>query len=341
MRKSQRLPALLLALIVLLISIPMTSCADPNRAVVGKCGDYDVLYEELRFAVLTYKDDLDDIYNTNKKEGSIWDNPETAALYLPKLEELVNQLILDNYSVLTACSEYGISADVFWSDSVQNAVDLSMNKLLSGYSSKDDFHADLDATYMTENRFRFVFAVEEMKNVLRKKMQEDKLFITSEDEFTAWLNNDNYAYVQHIAIYNNEGEDIGMNRQLIEEAAAGIRNLYDDKDFDYYVGNGFYNEDTSNTAPYYMIRHAYDDALVDAVVALEFPGDVTDIIETEEGFYILTLVRESEGMLDEKLKDLFDLYQWGIVGEKVAEASASATIEWNEYGKSIDLLSIR
>jgi hypothetical protein len=90
-----------------------------------------------------------------------------------------------------------------------------------------------------------------------------------------------------------------------------------------------------------MIRHAYDDALVDAAVALAAAEDTTGIIETEDGFYILKLVEEKDGLLEEKLKDLFDLYQWGIVGEKVAEASANAAIEWNEYGKSIDLLTIR
>lgn len=342
MRNFQRPCALLLALLVLLISIPLTACGnDANQAVVGTCGEYDVLYEELRFATLTYKDLLNDVYDKDKTDQkTIWDDPETAELYRSKLEESVYQLILDNYSVLTACSKYGISTDVFWSDTVQNAVNTSMSDLMATYENRDDFYAALDATYMTENRFRFVFAVEEMKNVLLKKLQEDKLLITSEEEFSDWLADGNCAYVQHVAVFNDEGEDIEMNRQLIETAAEGINNQYDGKDFNYYVGS-FYNEDTSNTAPYYVLRHAHDDALVDAAVALQNPEDVTDIIETEDGFYILMRIAEGESTLEDNLSNLLNLYQWGIVSEKVAEANAKASIQWNEYGQSIDLVTMQ
>ena len=89
MRMGKRLMICALALLLLL----MSACSDnrQDRKVVGTCAGYDVLYEELRYVTLTYKDMLEATYG----EG-IWDDPATAEQYRAELEETVFRVILNN-----------------------------------------------------------------------------------------------------------------------------------------------------------------------------------------------------------------------------------------------------
>ena len=82
MRKIKRMLACLLALMML--SSLLIACGNDNteqeQKVIGTCAGYDVLYEELRYVTLSYKEKFEAPYG----EG-LWDNPETAEQYRTKL----------------------------------------------------------------------------------------------------------------------------------------------------------------------------------------------------------------------------------------------------------------
>jgi hypothetical protein len=345
--KTRRAVAMLLLFAAL--ACCFVGCSNiPNDRVIGTCGEYEILYEELRFVTMTYKAELDAQYGDgNAENGTIWDDPDTAEQYRAKLEEYVWNTVKENYSVLQACTELGIHKNVYEGDYVKKNVDEMMAALMADYASNREYKNALEESYMTENLFRFYFAVDEMKYFLYTALEQQKAFTTDEEEFEQWLVDGNCAYVQHFLRYNKEGTDKDINRQLLSEARE---NLVKGEWTLSECINSLINEDMTNVTPYFLVRHVHDDALVDAAVALRYVGDATEIVETEDAMYVLVLMEEEEtegadGKIETplslQLTNLLSSYQWAIVGDRVTEAKKNVVIELNEYGQGIDLLEIQ
>jgi hypothetical protein len=78
----------------------------------------------------------------------------------------------------------------------------------------------------------------------------------------------------------------------------------------------------------------------DAAFALENVNDVSEVIETEDGFYVLARMPWDEARLLSQSSHLLNSYQWAKV-EQIAESyKAQISIELNDFGKGIDLLAI-
>ncbi len=336
--------AVAMCLVLCFLVLPFMSCAScKNKRVVATCGEYDIHYEYLRFVTLNFKDQMDRDYGDgNAENGTIWDDPKTAAKYKPLLEEKVWDLIRDNYAVLMACAEYGIGRDVFDGKDMKKAVDEQMDALKASYDSYIEYEEALADSYMTEDVFRFHFAIEEMKVRLYRAMAGAGDFIDDEEDFYAWLMDGNCAYVQHIMKKVSDGEDAAFERAFAEDVRRGL--LSGERDLDFYIGSSSektpWNDDYENVMPYFIIRHAYDDALVDAALALQGVGAVSPVIEVEDSFYVLVLQDEAEGELAANLTTLLSTYQWGVVSEKVVKIKKSMKLEMTKFGKGIDLLEI-
>jgi hypothetical protein len=107
------------------------------------------------------------------------------------------------------------------------------------------------------------------------------------------------------------------------------------------------NDDLQNVAPYYIVRDVYVEALESAALSLGNVGEVSQVVEVEDGYYVLVRMEESFGENGEnlslmpKVTSLLTSYQWAKVEAYVDTYRADLKIEWNEYGKSIDLLAIQ
>ncbi len=336
MSKQMRFAALLAAVISLLALLP--SCSQ-NKEVIATQGEYEIYYEYLRFATLNFKAEMDKVYGDgDDTNGTIWDNPESAQKYKPTLEKKVWELISDNQAVLAACASYGIGRDVMEGEAVQKAVDTSMKALRNQYTSYAAYEEAIEASFMNEDVFRFYFGIEEMKKQLLAAMLKKGEVIDDQAEFSEWLKQGNYAYVQHVARFIGENDGEEFERAIIEDVYDGLAS--GEHDIAYYI-NSRNNEDTSNTSPYFVVRGVYDDKLVDAALALEEVGDVSEIIEVEDALYILVLMEEEEGGLEKELATIFSLYQWSIVGDRVEEVKKDLKFDMTEFGKNLDLLSIK
>ena len=103
-----------LSLCAVMLALSLVSCAAGRTIkptaqdieVVGQVGGFDVLYEELRYVTLFYKQQLEDKYGKG-----IWDDAATAQKYSGELYELVTRNITANYAVLSLCAEVGITTD--------------------------------------------------------------------------------------------------------------------------------------------------------------------------------------------------------------------------------------
>jgi len=334
MKKYIRLTALMLTLTLFLAVL--SGCSAEKRKmekVIGTCAGYDVLYEELRYVTLTYKDLMESTYG----EG-IWDNPETAAQYRAELEETVWRMMLNNYAVLVACAEHGGQPkEDMENASIQQAVDRLVNEAIEAYGDEDAFLEELKNTYMTEHFLRFTLTVAQLENELYYVLTDDLGLIENDnDSFMTWLEDGNCVYVQHIFIRNDAGDDKEANRQKAEEVRDQLLNGTDISEL---VGTAV-NEDLQNVSPYYVVRDVYTEQMENAAFALQQAGDVSEVIDTGDGYYVMVRIADDTPTLLAKVPSLLTSYQWARVEAIVDTYKKDLKIELNEYGKSIDLLEI-
>ena len=309
-----------------------------GEKVIGTCGEYDVLYEELRFVTLFYKASFEETYG----EG-IWDDPTTAEQYRDELEALVWEKMLSNYVVLAACSNYKLTREDLESKAIQDAVDEQIQEAIEACEGKKEFQKTLQESYMTENLMRFMLGVEEMKKELSYVLKDDLgMIMKDQKEFLAWLDDGNVAYVQHVFIRNDAGDDPEANRALAQTVADTLRASDDvQKTLASYIGNGKVHEDPSNLAPYYVMRNAPKDAVSDAALALPRDGAVSDPIESAGGFYVLVRMSYTSDKLLLRIPDLLQTYQAAKLDEEIQRFKEQTSITLNEYGESLDLLKIQ
>ena len=318
-----------------------------NKKTIGTFGEYKIPYEQLRFVTMTYKAELDARYGDgNAENGTIWDDAATAEKYRAELEELVWGTIREEYAILQACNTYGIGKKVFDGDEIEDAVDLIIEQEIAQFASRSEFEASLKEIYATENILRFKYALDEMKYLLRAAMKREGAFLADEAAFEEWLLDGNSAYVQHFLLYHENDEEKEANRAKLEDARqkliSGEWTLTD------CINRA--NEDLSNVSPYYLVRNVQKDIFVDAAVALENAGDVSEIIEVDGALYVFVRMEETpvlglngvtETPLSLKLTQLLSDYQWAIVGDVVEASKKNVKIELNDYGKGIDLVKMK
>ena len=333
MQKFKRATAFLLAMLFGMLALcACSSSKKQEQRVIGSCAGYDVLYEELRYVTLTYKDMFESTYG----EG-IWDDLQTAETYRAELEETVWSMMLNNYAVLAACQAYGMTKESMNDEKIEEAIDEQIEEVIDQYGGKKAYQEDMERLYMTENFLRFCLRVAYLENELKYILTQDLGFIESDlENFIDWLEDGNCVYVQHVFIRNDTGDDPEANRATAEDIR---QQLLDGADIGDFVGSKV-NEDLQNIAPYFLVRDVYTEVMEDAAFALEEVGDVSEVIDAGNGYYVMVRLDYEESSLLLKSSDLLSSYQWARAEAVAEEMKKDLKIELNEYGKSLDLLTI-
>jgi hypothetical protein len=314
------------------------ACKGKARRVIGTAAGCDVYYEELRYVTLNCKDELESRFG-----AGIWDSNESAEQYRAVLEEMVWDAMLNNYLVLAACAIYGYMPSDMEDEDIQAAVDRQIEQTIEECGGKKAFKQQLKDFYMTEDFLRFTLAVAQMENELRFALRDAGWIPASTDAFMTWMEDGNATYVQHILIRNDAGDDPAANRALAESLRMQLAN--GEVEIGDLVGKAASNEEPYNIMPYYVVRDVTEQAFEDAVFQLTAVGDVSEVVETEAGYYVF--VRMPEEITDgvnltmmAKADELYSSYQWAKTEEFVQKQKPSVKIALNDFGKSIDLLAI-
>ena len=340
MRRIIKILSLLLALLLLLSSL--CACKSKwdkeGKKKIGECGEYDVLFEELRFVTLYYKDSLASAYGED-----IWDTPESAEKYRAELEKTVWDMMLNNYAVLAACAHYGITKKDMESDAIQKAVDEQIAEAIAEAGGEEAFKEMLRSNYMTESFMRFSLAVTQMEYELYYVLTDDLgLIMDDQETFLEWLEDGNSTYVQHLFIRNDPHDSVEANRAIAESARERlIKSMDYEKELELMLGNAQTHEDTAVMTPYFIVRDVYTEDITSATLGLKNPGDVSEVIETDLGFYVFVRMDYKPDVLLLQLSSLLRSYQWVKVEEEVNRHREGLAIELNQYGQSIDLLEIK
>jgi hypothetical protein len=277
---------------------------------------------------MSYRDIMESYYG----EG-IWDNADTAAQYLPELTERVMSNLTANYAVLAHCKTFMIDIN---HEAIQEAVQQTIDEMVDDLGGRKKYIQGLKELYLTDHLVRFTIGTDLCQNELMYAMMDLDLIISNQLDFLTYAQEGGFCAVYQIFIENNEGESIEDNRARAEEVLEKIER---GEEFTDLIGSS-YNEDVMMVStPYYFTRGEYAEEYEDAAFDLEI-GEVSDIIQLEEGFYILQRQPLEQDYLVNNLGELLQRYQYAQVETLVRDLQKDIVVELNDFGKSINLLTI-
>ncbi len=311
-----------------------------ERKVVATCDGYDILYEELRFVTLFYKDVLSETHGF-----FIWEDPATAETYRKELEEMVLSNLNQNYVVLSTCRYLGIPTE---SKEMDAYVNDQMAIIKDSFNTREDFESWMDEHWMTEHYFRFSIGISYLDDQIYNHMLDKGMYAYSHDnipDFKKFVENSGeFVRTIHIFIENVEGEDPDENLALATEFANSLKAKTDPHErrslMSEYIGSK-YNDDLKSLTGdgYYFTRGEMDKAYEQAAFALQM-GETSDPVVCSGGnFVIMRLAPESDYITD-NMQTLLNNYHSVMMTKYKEQFRKDCVVSFNDYGKTIDLLSI-
>ena len=96
----------------------------------------------------------------------------------------------------------------------------------------------------------------------------------------------------------------------------------------------------TTTNGYYFTHGEMVKEYEDAAFALEI-GAISDVIETADGFYIIQRLEPQTEYVLSNLSTLIDQYQYAMLYNMIDEKQAELSLIWNDYGKTLDLTTLK
>ena len=319
--------SLALAILICLSSILASCGAKPIKsteeeaAVIGNIGKYEVKYEELRFLTLTCKAELaakygDDVF--------LPESSEYIGDYKKELEEMVSEQICQNYAAAKTFKNNKINVND--SKSKQYAQEYA-SSVMAQFDSEEEYLAYLEECYMTDAVLRFNASLEGCFYRYYEKLAND----IDEEAYNAVMSGDGFIRTMSIFIKNDEGESVEKNRKDAENVLAEIKA---GKPLSSFIGSK-YNQDTG-MCDYYFLKGYFDEEYEEAAFALAV-GEISSVVETEEGFYIIQRMETDEGYMQNNIQALKSVYVECKMYENINKLADELVFELNDYGKTLDL----
>ena len=316
--------AILLAVLMLMAacSSGTIKSTEEEARVVGICGDREIRYEDVRYLVMRYKADLAAAYG-----AEIFENEETGAVYEDELWAFVTESLIYNYATIDECADLSVLID---DKTTRKEVQEYVDETVDMCGGKTEYLEYLAANYMTDAVFRFY------AGVLSCQYRYYDALATARDReaYDAVLAGEGFIRTISIFVQNDAGEDVAANRRMAEEVVAAVRSGASVED---YIGTR-YNQDTGN-CDYYFMRGYMIEEYENAAFALAV-GEVSDVVEVENGFYVIQRVATEQGYFEDHLGDLKAMYLSCMMNGEIAAREAALSISWNELGNSLTLWSM-
>lgn len=243
--------------------------------------------------------------------------------------------ITANYAVLSLAAEVDIVID---DKTIRDAVDDYIAEMIKELGGRAEYKRGLAEYYTTDHFLRFTVGVDFCRNELFYVYTDDLgLIETDEDKIYDYIMAGNFVRTLHVYIENNPGDEIEENRKkaenVIEQIAAGT-------DIKTLIGSSV-NEDfaLTTTDGYYFMRGEMIKPYEEAVFSLGI-GDVSGVVETDSGFYVIQRLALEPAYVLSHLQTLIEQYQYTLYNGFIEERQAELSIELNEHGKSLDLTKI-
>lgn len=297
---------------------------------VGEIAGHEVLYEELRYLTLKYREAMAQTYGE-----TIWDTAESRELYRAELEKAVMDNITSNYAVLALCDEVQIKHT---EEAIEKAVQEYVQQTVEELGGMKAYRQQMETEFLTDHFFRFSLAVSFCETELLYVYTDDLgLIERDEEKIYDMIMGGEFARTLHIFIENNEGEDVEENRAKAEDI---LRQLNEGEKFNTLIGRHSEDFHMTTTSGYYFTRGEMVKEYEDAAFALEV-GGISDVVETSSGFYIIQRLAPQTEYVMANLDTLIDQYQYAMLYNMIDEKQAELSLTWNDYGKTLDLTTLK
>ena len=289
--------------------------SEEDARVVGRCGGFEVRYEELRYVTLTHKTALDreyGKYSTLDEEGK--------AIYEEVLRERVSKDLRNNYAVLTLCQKYGVDID---SKEAKNYVNDSIKSLVDEIGGKKQYKAWLEENHLTDAFLRLMYKVAYLETALVEKLTEEgneiKYSTANLDDFVAFMMEDeSYVKVIHAYYpYDFEYKNGKSAKDAAEEALSAILEAGDDEErLDIMmstIGRAPFVPGYSTTGNDYYITYGQMHLNYENVAFMLGEYEVSSVLELDEGCYILMRVPKVRSEVAPRAYEFIDQYRYAVV----------------------------
>lgn len=342
-----------LALIVFLVLVTVLDLgplreiprSEEEGRVVGRSADYDVYYDELRYLTLTYRAELDAKYG---KYDTL--SAQQKAEYEKELEALVLDEIKNSYAVLALCDEYGVNTN---SKDVKTHVKESIEDLVDEVGGRDEYEEWLAENNLTDALVRFIYKVDYLEALLLEELTVSgevvEFTAANLDDFVSFVMEEEiYAKIIHVYyprehdLYAERGSGMEIEVNAALEALTGAKN--DDERYNVMkslIGNspyvfGYSVEGLGSYITYGQMHKDYEKA----AFALGDYG-VSDIIELEEGCYIVMRLPKERDEVARKAYELVEYYRYAVLKQLKDAKQESITFDSNEYFDGLRLIDIK
>ncbi len=343
MNRVSRTVAGLLAALLLLLSLTSCTASRPVYAspratrVVATVGDVEILYEELYFITMNYIKELKLSYGENALENEVH-RQELEAFVWASLHSREAALISLGY-------EYGL--DVYEGDiaeSVQTIMDQTVENNFNG--DRDAYIESLAKMHMTDHYARKYFGVENyLANAIVLEMLYRGELVTDEATIRAAINGDAFVRTVHVFIdKSNAAYTAVEHRAHAETIRAEIAAAATDTArFDAMCEaiGGKYNNDFADPLGngYYFTHGEMEESYEAAAFALA-EYQVSDVVETEDGYYIIMRLPKVASYIEDNFETLKDKSYFVTLNQKVDEKLAGMTLSKTNFGKKLDLADL-
>jgi len=320
---------------------PIASSKEEAR-VVGSVAGYDVRYEELRYVTLINKASLD------KKLGEYSTlSAEKRAEYDRELERVVLAELENNYAILSLCDKYGVDTN---SKEARKYVKEAIEDLVAEVGGKKEYKAWLKENDLTDAFLRLMYKVSYLETALIEALSEKggemKYSENNLDDFVKYImEEDDYVKVIH-AYYPNDFKYSDGNDALTHANATLEKIKAADGDEERYslmisaIGSAPFVAGYSVTGTDYYITHGQMHADYEKIAFELEEYQVGEVLELEEGCYIIMRVPKVREEVAPRAYELIDFYEYAVLKDLVEKQKGKIEFKPNDYFESLKLAEI-
>ena len=330
MKKSNIFLRLCALSLTLILSLPFLASCVQNETVIGSVDGKDVYYDELYFLVSSYKNSV-----SEKCAGD-------KALMQAELDRLVKENITTNYATLELCERHGLEYK-----SIENQLDKELNTFIEENfnGKKSEFRDNCKEFGISERYVRYTLGIQLLYEQLPSIYIKEKLIHTDEADVIKYVK-ENFIRVNHLVIFNDEGDDVNANKEKIEEAKKLLNN---GEKINTLIGAG-YSEDFGDpdASGYYITKGTMVEEYEKAAFSLNV-GEYSDVISTYSEnnsgeyvscFYIIQRLDLSDEYIDTYYTDLKNDYYNSVIYSDLEEIEKTLKFVPNEKYEKLDLTEL-
>lgn len=355
MQRMRKVRVLACTMALLMLAATLAGCSneikpvessEQEMRVIGKCDEYDIYYEELRFVVNTYKAQLEQKYGKG-----IWDDARTADKHREELETLVLENLKANYAILVGCKNLMVSTN---DPEIDKYVQEQIEDLVNQSQAEGGFGGDFDAYLawlkengLTDHYLRFVYRASYLESAMYYALVDGGIFEYGERNYSEYLDyvleGVDYARTIHVYIPVEDESKRDSYYDTAKAIADELAACEDDEEryslMCQHIGSVVNKDLTITEMGYYFTYNEMGEEYEDAAFALgEY--ETSGVVEYGGGYYVIMRMPIEEIHVLMNGEKLLQYYQSAKMGEYQDGIKENMTVELNEYGKSLDFVNL-